>query len=295
MSLLIVQWAGELTGGRAKAGVRLTAVASTVMASPVMGEKSDYESLESLSSRAIRASESVNTNNQTNPTMTTLTEDLVNNARSLADYVKEIASAKSESRDRQRKLTVGHDPRSVATRPQSIANMSHAKKGIISTNETDRAVSVGGRRENQLVRVLLGRWMFCRWHDGEGNCLPIWRLGFLLQLEDNRLRRHWKSIRKLSRVLRHIHRHLRDGKTPGAHAQEWVAYLQTLPDTGDQKRAGRGAKMMPTNKLSKLRFWRSLDEGEGGMEERMGDLSRNLSVSVGLPRYCTTKMTYEKG
>ncbi|KAK1511425.1 hypothetical protein CABS01_07383 [Colletotrichum abscissum] len=204
--------------------------------------------------------------------MTTLTKHLVDNARILADYVKEIASAKSESRGRQRKLTVGHDPRSVATRPQSIANMSHAKKGIISTNETDRAVSVGGRRENQLVRVLLGRWMFCRWHDGEGNCLPIWRLGFLLQLEDNRLRQHWKSIRKLSRVLRHIHRHLRDGKTPGAHAQEW-----------------------PTNKLSKLRFWRSLDEGEGGMEERMGDLSRNLSVSVGLPRYCTTKMTYEKG
>ncbi|KAK1471179.1 hypothetical protein CABS01_16441 [Colletotrichum abscissum] len=109
--------------------------------------------------------------------MTTLTKDLVDNARILAD--------------------VGHDPRSVATRPQSIANMSHAKKGIISTNETDRAVS-------------------------------IWRLGFLLQLEDNRLRQHWKSIRKLSRVLRHIHRHLRDGKTPGAHAQEWVAYLQTV-------------------------------------------------------------------
>ncbi|KAI3539977.1 hypothetical protein CABS01_10003 [Colletotrichum abscissum] len=86
-----------------------------------MGEKSDYESLKSLSSRAIRASE------------------LMDNARILT-YVR-------------------HDPRSVATRPQSIANMSHAKKGIISTNETDRAVS-------------------------------IWRLGFLLQLEDNRLRQH---------------------------------------------------------------------------------------------------------
>ncbi|KAK1497099.1 uncharacterized protein CCOS01_11149 [Colletotrichum costaricense] len=100
--------------------------------------------------------------------MTTLTKDLKKNARILAVYVKEIASAKSESRGRQRKLTVGHDPRSVATRPQSIANMSHAKKGIISTNETDRAVSVGGRRENQLVRVLLGRWMFCRCTTGRG-------------------------------------------------------------------------------------------------------------------------------
>lgn len=54
-----LQSCSELTGGRAKAGVRLTAVASTVMASPAMGEKSDYESLESLSSRAIRASESL--------------------------------------------------------------------------------------------------------------------------------------------------------------------------------------------------------------------------------------------
>ncbi|KAK1712515.1 hypothetical protein BDP67DRAFT_517534 [Colletotrichum lupini] len=168
--------------------------------------------------------------------MTALTEELRNelrdNARILADYVKEIASAKSESRGRQRKLTVGHDPRSVATRLQSIANMSHAKKGIISTNETDRAVSVGGGRENQLVRVLLGRWMFCRWHDGEGNCLPIWRLGFLLQLEDHGLRQHWKSIRKLSRVLRHIHRHLRDSKAPGAHARALPTSCRNC-DSGD--------------------------------------------------------------
>ncbi|KXH38861.1 hypothetical protein CNYM01_11350 [Colletotrichum nymphaeae SA-01] len=136
--------------------------------------------------------------------MTTLTEELAINARILAAYMKENALEKSESRVRQRKLTVRHDPRSVATRPQSIANMSHAKKTIISTNETDRAVSVGGGRENQLVRV-----------------------------QDHRLRQHWKSIRRLSRVLRHIHRHLRDGNTPGAHARAWVAHLQTLPDTGD--------------------------------------------------------------